>query len=88
LADVDTTTAPPTGDALVFDGTAWVPAARTIEITGGVEGMQAAGQVILRYVATRDLTLPVDLAGSQAAAGVAATAQSDLPARTTLASAP
>jgi hypothetical protein len=61
----------------VFDGTAWVPAARTAEITGRVESTPAADQVILHYVATRDLTLPVDLAGSQAVAGVAATAQTD-----------
>jgi hypothetical protein len=33
--------------------------------------------VILRYVATRALTLPVNLAANQAVAGIAATAQTD-----------
>lgn len=82
LADVDlATTAPVAGDTLVFEGTDWLPAQRQIEITGGVEGQPAADQVILRYVATRNGTLPIDLAGGQAVAGVAATAQTDFDIR-------
>lgn len=78
LADVDTVTKPPVaGDTLTFDGTTWAPGARQVEIIGGVEGAPAADQVILRYVATRSLSLPAGLVGSQAVAGVAATAQAD-----------
>ena len=82
LADVDTATAPPgSGDGLRWNGTAWVPSARGLDVGVFVPDRPAAGALVFKLVVVRAFTLPAGLTGSRGHAGAAATAQADFDLR-------
>lgn len=75
LTDVDTATAPPgSGDGLRWNGTAWVPAARGLDVGVFVPDRPAAGALVFKLIVVRAFTLPAGLSGSRGHASVAATA--------------
>ncbi|MGD9507720.1 MAG: hypothetical protein AB7I59_02240 [Geminicoccaceae bacterium] len=82
LADVDTATAPPgSGDGLRWSGTAWVPAARGLDVGVFVPDRPTAGALVFKLVVVRAFTLPAGLTGSRGHASAAATAQADFDLR-------
>ena len=82
LSDVDTATAPPgSGDGLRWNGTAWVPSARGLDVGAFVPDRPAAGALVFKLVVVRAFTLPAGLTGSRGHASVAATALADLDLR-------
>lgn len=75
LEDVDvTTSAPQAGQALIWDDLAakWVPGAQVggagpveVDISLFIPGVPEADEIVARYVAVRDFTLPASLVGSR-----------------------
>ena len=82
LSDVDTASAPPaSGDGLRWNGTAWVPAARGLDVGVFVPDRPAAGVLVFKLVVVRAFTLPAGLTGSRGHAGSAATALAEFELR-------
>mgnify|MGYP001371987779 CR=1 FL=1 len=82
LADVDTASAPPSsGDGLRWNGTAWVPAARGLDVGVFIPEKPAAAALLFKLVVVRAFILPAGLTGSRGHAGTFATATADFELR-------
>jgi hypothetical protein len=73
------TTDPTTGQGLVYNGSAWAPAAvasttQPYDIGLTVTEAPTASEVLMRFVAPRAVAFPANFAGSYANSGTAATA--------------
>ena len=82
LSDVDTATAPPgSGDGLRWNGSAWVPATRGLDVGVFLPDRPAAGALVFKLVVVRAFTLPAGLTGARGHAGAAATSPADFDLR-------
>jgi hypothetical protein len=71
-------TAPTSGQALVYSGSAWTPTTQPYDVPTYTPDKPTSSMIMARIIAVRAFSLPASLSGSQATAGTAATASTTI----------